>query len=174
MQNATRNSPANSNFDNIINTWKPKLNRGVSDFDTHHLITTDWVYLMPFGRGRQVLGNANTFLDTFIGGWQWSGIHRWSSGLPFSLFEPGWTTDWQIESFGVNVGNVKTHKHIDANGNPQYFDNPDAINTGTSSGGPIRLPIRAKPVNATTSVAMGTSTSIPASPRTGSCASTEP
>jgi hypothetical protein len=128
------------NFDNIINTWKPKLNRGVSAFDTHQLVTTDWVYLLPFGKGRQFAGAANTFLDTFIGGWQWSGIHRWSSGLPFSLFEPGWTTDWQIESFGVNVGNVKAHKHIDANGNPQYFDNPGAINTGTSTGGPIRLP----------------------------------
>lgn len=128
------------NFDNILNTWKPYLNRGVSAFDTKHLITADWVYLLPFGRGKAVLGNANTFVNIFLGGWQWSGINRWSSGLPFGVFEPGWSTDWQIESFGVNVGNVKAHKHIDANGNPQYFDNPDAINTGTSTGGPIRLP----------------------------------
>ncbi len=127
-------------FSDILNTWKPYLNRGVSDFDTHHLITADWVYLMPFGRGRQVLGNDNTLLDVFIGGWQWSGINRWSSGLPFSVFEPGWSTDWQIESFGVNTGNVTTHKHIDSNGNPQYFADPNAINTGTSTGGPIRLP----------------------------------
>jgi hypothetical protein len=128
------------NFDNIINTWKPYLNRGVSAFDTHQLITADWVYLMPFGKGKAVLGSANTLLNAFIGGWQWSGINRWSSGLPFSVFEPGWSTDWQIESFGVNTGNIKTHKHIDANGNPQYFADPDAINTGTSTGGPIRLP----------------------------------
>ena len=128
------------NFDNILNTWKPYLNRSVSTFDTRHLITADWVYLLPFGRGKAVLGNANTLVDIFLGGWQWSGINRWSSGLPFGVFEPGWSTDWQIQSFGVNVGNVKTHKHIDQNGNPQYFDNPDAINTGTSTGGPIRLP----------------------------------
>ncbi len=116
----------------------------MSDFDTHHLITADWVYLMPFGKGKAVLGNANTLLDIFIGGWQWSGINRWSSGLPFGVSEPGWTTDWQIESFGVNTGNVKTHKHLDGNGNPQYFADPDAINTGTScggcNGGGIRLP----------------------------------
>ncbi len=128
------------NFDNIINTWKPQLNRGVSAFDTHHLITADWVYLLPFGRGRAYGGNVNTLLDTFIGGWQWSGIPRWSSGLPFSVYEPGWSTDWQIESYGVNVGNVKTHKHIDQNGNPQFFADPAAINAGTSTGGPIRLP----------------------------------
>jgi hypothetical protein len=128
------------NFDNIINTWKPYLNRGVSAFDTKHLITADWVYLLPFGKGRAVLGNANTLVDTFLGGWQWSGIYRQSSGLPFSVFEPGWSTDWQIESFGVNVGNIKTHKHLDSNGNPQFFDNPDGINSGTSTGGPVRLP----------------------------------
>ena len=133
-----------NSFSSILNTWKPYLNRSVSDFDTHHLITADAVYLLPFGRGRAYLGNDNKLLDTFIGGWQWSGINRWSSGLPFGVSEPGWSTDWQIESFGVNTGNIKTHKHLDANGNPQYFANPDAINAGTScggcNGGGVRLP----------------------------------
>jgi Carboxypeptidase regulatory-like domain len=131
-------------FSSILNTWKPQLNRAVSDFDTHHLITADWLYVLPFGKGRAVLGNANGLVDFFIGGWQWSGINRWSSGLPFGLFEPGWSTNWQQESFGVNVGGVKTHKHLDANGNPQYFASADAINAGTScggcNGGGVRLP----------------------------------
>jgi len=122
-------------FSSILNTWKPYLNRAVSDFDTHHLITADAVYALPFGRGKAVLGGANTLLDTFVGGWQLSGINRWSSGLPFGVIDPGWSTNWQIESFGVNVGNVKTHKHLDNNGNPQYFANPTAINAGTSCGG---------------------------------------
>jgi hypothetical protein len=87
-----------------------------------------------------VAGGANGLVDFFIGGWQWSGIGRWSSGLPFSVYEPGWSTDWEIESYGVNVGNVKVHKHIDNNGNPQYFSDPDAINSGTSTGSLIRLP----------------------------------
>jgi hypothetical protein len=127
-------------FSSILNTWKPKLNRSISDFDTKHLITADWVYLFPFGRGKAVLGNANTLVDIFAGGWQWSGINRWSSGLPFGLFEPGWSTNWQQESFGVNVGGVKAHKHLDSNGNPQYFTDPNAINAGTSTGSPVRLP----------------------------------
>jgi hypothetical protein len=124
----------------ILNTWKPYLNRGVSDFDTKHLITVDAVYQLPFGRGKMLAGDANAIADALIGGWQLSGINRWSSGLPFSVNEPGWTTDWQIESYGVVTGNVKAHKGIDANGNPQYFADPGAINSGTSTGGPIRLP----------------------------------
>jgi Carboxypeptidase regulatory-like domain len=134
------NSSNTGAFSEILNTWKPYLNRGVSDFDTHHLITADAVYQLPFGRGKMLAGGANALVDALIGGWQLSGINRWTSGLPFSLTEPGWTTDWQIESFGVVTQPIAAHRHFDANGNPQYFADPDAINNGTVTGAPIRLP----------------------------------
>jgi Carboxypeptidase regulatory-like domain/TonB dependent receptor len=132
-----------NSFSSILNTWRPYLNRAVSDFDTRHLITTDYVYQLPFGRGRMLAGGVNGLVDAFIGGWQLSGIQRWSSGLPFGFNEPGWTTNWQIESFAVNTGPVKMHRHFE-NGNPQFFDNADAINNGVScggcNGGNVRLP----------------------------------
>jgi len=131
-------------FSEILNTWKPYLNRGASDFDTRHMVTLNWVYALPVGTGKSVAGSANHFVDAFIGGWQWSGIMRRSSGLPFSLFEPGWSTNWQQESYGVQTGSVKIRKHYDSSGNPQFFDNPDAINAGVScggcGGGNVRLP----------------------------------
>ncbi|HTZ90583.1 MAG TPA: carboxypeptidase regulatory-like domain-containing protein [Alloacidobacterium sp.] len=137
------NGPAGGTygFSTILNSWKPYLNRGVSDFDTTHLITIDWVYQLPFGQGRRFAGGDNRLVDAFIGGWQWSGLNRWTSGLPFSVFAPGWATNWQIESAGVVTGQVKIRKHLDANGDPQVFDDPDAINSGVTNGGsPIRLP----------------------------------
>ena len=45
-------------FSEILNTWKPDLNRGPSDFDTRHLVTVDAVYLLPFGRGKMLLGQC--------------------------------------------------------------------------------------------------------------------
>lgn len=129
-----------TNFSDILNTWKPQLNRGPSDFDTRHLITADFVYLLPVGRGKALLGNSGLLADALLGGWQLSGINRWSSGLPFSLFEPGWTTNWEIESFGVVTGKVKMRRHLDSNGNPQFFDDADAINNGLNTGSPVRLP----------------------------------
>lgn len=134
------NASNTGSISEILNTWKPYLNKGNSDFDTRSLITTDWAYLLPVGRGKAVLGSATGLLDAFVGGWQWSGIERWSSGLPFSLNEPGWTTDWQIESFAVQVAPVKMRRHIDQNGNPQFFDDPNGINNGSSNGTPVRLP----------------------------------
>jgi len=124
----------------ILNTWNPALNRAVSDFDTTHLLTVDGVYELPFGRDREVLGDANRVLNAFIGGWQLSGINRTTSGLPFSLTEPGYTTNWQWGSFAVVTGNVKTRRHFDANGNPQFFDDPSTINSGVTTGTPVRLP----------------------------------
>jgi hypothetical protein len=123
----------------IINTWNPALNRAVSDFDTTHLITVDWVYQLPFGRGAKFLSSTNGIVNGFIGGWQLSGIMRATSGLPFSVYDPGWATDWQQSSNGVVTGNVKTRFHFDQNGSPQFFDNPNTINQGLSTGGPIRF-----------------------------------
>ena len=140
----TRNAPAksatNGSFSTIINTWNPSLNRAVSDFDTKHLITFDWVYQLPFGTGQMFANTSNRLIDEVIGGWQWSGVNRWTSGLPFSVNAPGWATDWQIESYGVLTAPVKIRKHLDQNGAPQVFDNVAAINNGVVNGSPIRLP----------------------------------
>jgi hypothetical protein len=138
------NATNTGSFSEILNTWKPYLNRGPSDFDTRHLITADWVYQLPFGTGKMLAGTASGVVDALVGGWQLSGTNRWSSALPFYLTEPGWTTDWQIESFGVVTAPVKMRRHLDTNGNPQFFANPDAINSGVAcggcNGGNIRLP----------------------------------
>jgi len=126
---------ASGSFSDIINTWKPYLNKGSSDFDARKLLTVDAVYQLPFGRGKALLGGANRVTDAIIGGWQLSGINRTTSGLPWSLFEPGWSTDWQIEGYGVATGKVSTKKFINSNGDPAYLSNPNDINTDVSCGG---------------------------------------
>jgi hypothetical protein len=136
-----------SNTDNgfvnfaIQNTWNPKLNRGVSDFDTHSLVTTDWVYALPVGRGKAVFGDSNRVVDALVGGWQWAGLGRWTSGLPFSLESPAYPTNYNNPSMTFNVGGVHTHRNI-TNGIPHVFDSTTAasINNGIFFGNPIRLP----------------------------------
>jgi hypothetical protein len=36
----------------IINTWDPSQLRGLSDFDATHQINANWIYELPFGKGR--------------------------------------------------------------------------------------------------------------------------
>ena len=128
-------------FSSIYNTWKPELNRGVSDFDTRHLITTDWVYQLPFGRGQHFFGSC----ERVDGRADWRlAVVRYSAvderACRSRLFEPGWSTNWQQESNAVVTGKVKMRRHFDSCGNPQFFDDPDAINSGTLTGTPVRLP----------------------------------
>ena len=127
-------------FSAIQNSFKPYLNRAISDFDTRHIVTGDWLYELPVGRGRTYFATTNRLVDTLIGGWQSTGILRVTSGLPFSLFEPGYTTDWQQPGYAVVTDpSLKAHLHVNAAGTATYFSNPSAINGGVYSGSPVRV-----------------------------------
>ena len=139
-ERASEFSADNNGGSAIQNSWNPKKNKGVSDFDTRHLINGDLVYDLPVGRGKKLLSNTNPIINSFLGGWTYAGLARWTSGLPFSLNEPGWSTDWQLEGYGVKTGYVKTRKNFTA-GQEQAFDNANAINAGVeTNNGPVRLP----------------------------------
>jgi hypothetical protein len=48
------NSAGNfTSFSEIIDPWNPQKNYGPSDFDVRHLITANWTYLLPLGRGQR-------------------------------------------------------------------------------------------------------------------------
>jgi hypothetical protein len=138
---AERLGPNGGLTSGILNTWKPSLNKAPSDFDTTELLTANLVDELPFGKGRTFLSTAGPITNALIGGWQFSGIARVTSGLPFSLGEPGYTTDWQDSSYEVVTDNtLRTKKYFNSSTDPQYFANPTAINQGVYFGTPIRLP----------------------------------
>ena len=86
-----------------------------------------------------LLANSGRAGEAIWGGWQLAGLGRWSGGLPFSVIEPGWTTNWELQAFAVNTQPVKTHKHIEG-GLPQVFADVNAIGNGVFTGSPMRLP----------------------------------
>jgi hypothetical protein len=130
---------AATSYGAIQNVWNPRLSRGTSDFDTKQLVTFDWNYDLPFGTGKALLSSSGKLGNAIWGGWQLAGIYRWSSGLPFSVIEPGWTTNWELQAYAVTTAPVKTHKHI-VGTLPEVFEDPDAIQGGVTSGSPMRLP----------------------------------
>jgi hypothetical protein len=56
--------------------------KGLNDNDLRHSFTGSYLYELPFGRNRRYASNAGAVLDSFIGGWQFSGISRIRSGYP--------------------------------------------------------------------------------------------
>ena len=127
----------------ITNSFNPAQSRGVSDFDTRHLVTFTGSYVLPFGKGQAFLGTVNHFTDLLIGGWRLASIDRWTSGLPFSLGEGGFTTDWEIGSYGIKTGPFAAKTTSGANRVPNAFGTTLAtnINNSINTGGPLeRLP----------------------------------
>jgi hypothetical protein len=111
----------------IINSWSPKQLRAVSDFDARHQINANWVWDVPVGRGKRWGSGFNSVAEALIGGWEFSGLMRYTSPLPFTV-EPGlgfWSTNWELTSAAVVAGTrPRTGLRIDANGIPNVFLDP--------------------------------------------------
>jgi hypothetical protein len=90
----------------VINTWAPLTLRGLSSFNAFDQINANWVYRLPFGRGQMLGGHAGSWLNELIGGWQFSGLFRWTTGFPTSVDNGGfWPTNWNIEGLAMPLVN---------------------------------------------------------------------
>jgi hypothetical protein len=70
----------------FMNLWK-----GLSDFDVRHSLVVNYVWQVPGLRG-------GAFLAGLLSGWEWGGILRVQSGIPFSAIIGG-------DSLGMNNNN---------------------------------------------------------------------
>jgi hypothetical protein len=102
--------------------------RGNSDFDIRHLVNSNFIYELPFGRGRAIGGGARGWLNHLIGGWQVSGIYTYRSGLAFSTTTGSFPTSFSFNSPAVISGNMNTFKErINSSGaSIQFFGDPSA------------------------------------------------
>ena len=111
----------------IINAWSPNQLRAVSDFDTRHAINANWVYDLPFGKGRHFGSASHGITNGFLGGWSLSGLFRWTSGFPVTV-ETGtnWSTNYDLTSAAVQTGPTGPTGAFRVNGKPNLFQNPNA------------------------------------------------
>jgi len=59
------------------------VDKAVSTFDITHNFSTTFVWDLPFGKRGYFLKNANSVVQTLIGGWSMSGVYRLQGGTPF-------------------------------------------------------------------------------------------
>jgi len=110
----------------VINAFSPDQWRAPSDFDTTHQMNANWVWDLPYGRGRHWGSVAHGVMNGIFGGWGFNGLYRWTSGFPFSVEAGnGWSTDFELEGSSVLTGpKPKTGVFFEANGSPTVFQNP--------------------------------------------------
>jgi hypothetical protein len=86
-----------------------RIERSLSAHDLPHSFVTAFVYDLPFGRGKAFGGSLPGSVDFLIGGWQVSGIVRFSSGLPVRMTAPSTIAQY---GFGVQLPNVTSGSDV--------------------------------------------------------------
>lgn len=81
------NGPA-AYYTSVQDYFNRKLDHSITEFSIPHSFKLTWVYETPIGKGRRY--NLGSALNTVIGGWQFAGIHGYSSGLPIQVTYSGY------------------------------------------------------------------------------------
>lgn len=137
---------AGINYAQIMNSWIPKQLYGPSDFDVRHQFNTNFVWDLPVGKGKKLLTSANRLTDEVLGGWQTTGIVRWTSGFPFEMNNGAYyPTNWDIQGYGQLIAPIPSRAN--AKGHlTQRFADPAAVFASFAHGLPgqsgTRNPLR--------------------------------
>ena len=135
----------------FTNPFIPSLSRGSSDFDLRHQINANFVYELPFGRNKMLLGNAPKWLDEIVGGWQISSIIHFQSGLPSTIGGTGaYSTNYSQSNQEVQKGAIAVPTgtvNYDQLGNPSLFTSTKMTSSyadyypgGSPTRGLVRMP----------------------------------
>ena len=95
---------AGTNYAQIMNTWEPNQLYGPSDYDVRHQINRNFVWDLPIGRRKEFVSGAGHLTNELIGGWQTTGIVRWTSGFPFVMNNGAYyPTNWDIQGYAEQI-----------------------------------------------------------------------
>jgi len=104
------------------------LDRGLSAFDFRHRSTTSFLYELPIGRGKALLGGMNRVANALIGGWQIGGIVTLQSGFPFTMFcGSGSVQNGGDNCYPDNLGGDPNLPH-DQRGASKWFNTANFVN----------------------------------------------
>jgi hypothetical protein len=62
-----------------LDSYNRAGDKASSNFDQRHILNLSYVYDLPF------FSKSSGLTKTFLGGWQWSGITTFQSGVPFNI-----------------------------------------------------------------------------------------
>lgn len=62
-----------------------RLDRSLMDFDSTHVLTFNWIYELPVGRGKRFMSSPGSIAQGILGGWQFNGIYNLATGRPLEI-----------------------------------------------------------------------------------------
>lgn len=102
----------------VQNPYDRRSLRSVSPNDVPHVLVFNYIFELPFGRGRRFLDRGG-IVDVLLGGWQVSGIQRYQSGRPLAV-----STSRNTGFLSQDIFNVGGNLRPNLTGQPILLDNP--------------------------------------------------
>ena len=109
------NAAAFGGYGFICDVLRPRECRANSDFDTTHYFNGNFVYDLPFGRGKAFAGSAPGWVNEFIGGWSVSGLPNWHSGNAYFASSNAFVAGYANDAPAILTGDI-SDLHIHLNG----------------------------------------------------------
>ena len=102
--------------------------RGESDFDIRHLFNANYIFEVPFGRGRAFGSDIPKWLDAIAGGFTFSGIVGARSGLAINSSTGSYPVSFFVNSPAIVTGDDSAFASDihDEGGGVQFFSDPAA------------------------------------------------
>jgi hypothetical protein len=122
----TANTPALSGYGFICDVLRPQECVGNSDFDQKHIISGNFLYSLPVGRGRTFGASLPFWANEILGGWDVSAIPTWHSGTAFSTTSSAFVAGYANDAPGILIGpwsNVAPRAHKTEDGSVNLFAN---------------------------------------------------
>lgn len=107
----------------ICDALRPRACRADSDFDIRQELTANFSYDLPFGRGRTFLGASPSWLQEAIGGWSFSGLPSYRTGLAITPYSYAYLASFDNEDPAIFTGHkadLKTKVNTDRSSNIVY------------------------------------------------------
>jgi hypothetical protein len=109
--------PNGGSFSEPIDPQNIRYNRGNDPRIRQQYFVANYVYDLPFGKGRPFLGNLSRPLELLIGGWETTGILTIGSGQPYSV-----VFDSPVEGWYSSRADLIGNPHVSNPSRSQWFN----------------------------------------------------
>ena len=107
---AANSIASGSGYGYVCDIARPRACRGNSDFDVTHYLNGNFIYELPFGRGKSFGAGIPFWANEVVGGWEISGLPSWHTGNAYNAFTNAYVAGFANNAPATLVGDIGSLK----------------------------------------------------------------
>jgi hypothetical protein len=139
------NAAAFGGYGFICDVQRPRECRGNSDFDVTQYFNGNFIYELPFGRGKMFAGSSSRLVNEIIGGWSLSGLPNWHGGLAYFAASNAFVAGYANDAPAILTGPISDlHIHLNGGHGQTLFAYANPTKANADFIGPVGFNIGAR------------------------------